>query len=234
MNDAAAPAYAGYIDWKRWERLFSYTPDEAAYFAGETRGIKIARAEVFEIGFGSGAFLAWARDQGARVVGAEIIPALQEAARREEIELLPPEIENVAQGFAGRFDAIFAFDVFEHFSQEELLLRLDAVAVMLKPGGFLTLRFPNAQSPFGLAAQHGDPTHKIALCEGKFERFIQSRPFEIHRYGGAFRIGGGSPKQRLGRFARRLLQDALGRLLNAAYALDIPWDPVVVLVLRRK
>ena len=90
MTDDAPPAGDDqlYPAWKGWDRPFSYTPDEAAYFAGETRDLAIAGADVLDIGFGSGAFLAWARDAGARVAGIEINCVLQEAARRAGVELL--------------------------------------------------------------------------------------------------------------------------------------------------
>ena len=58
--EAASGLYSGYEAWKGWDDLFSYTPYKADYFAGETRGLAIAGAEVLEIGFGSGDFLQWA------------------------------------------------------------------------------------------------------------------------------------------------------------------------------
>ena len=165
--------YGGYVDWKGWNELFAFSTEDAAYFAGETSGAKIEGADVLEIGFGSGSFLAWARSKGARVVGVDIIPELIEAAHKEGIALLPPEIEGIATANAGRFDTIVAFDVFEHFTLVEIVTRLKATETMLKPGGHLILRFPNAQSPFGLAPQSGDPTHKAALSRGVYQQLLQ-------------------------------------------------------------
>lgn len=227
-------ADALYPRWKSWDRLFAVTAEEAAYFSGETRDLAIAGAEVLEIGFGSGAFLAWARERGAQVAGIEINPVLQEAARRAAIELLSTDLESAARDHAGRFDTIVAFDVFEHLRHEELVAALRATCAMLKVGGRLALRFPNGQSPFGLAPQHGDPTHRAALSKALLEYYLQELPLDCVRYGGAYRIGGGGLKRRLGRWARGLLQDALGATLNMLYASDIPWDPVVVLVLARR
>jgi hypothetical protein len=53
-------AYSGYETWKGWGELFAFSPDDARAFAGETRGLSVAASEVLEIGFDSGAFLAWA------------------------------------------------------------------------------------------------------------------------------------------------------------------------------
>jgi SAM-dependent methyltransferase len=227
-------SYAGYETWKGWSNLFVYTAEDAAYFAGETRGLKIDGADLLEIGFGSGAFLAWARDRNVRIAGVEIIPQLIAAAKERNVELLPADFETIAKQYAGRFDTIVAFDVFEHLTLDEIVTRLSACVTLLKPGGHLVLRFPNAQSPFGLAPQYGDPTHKTALSRGAFEQLIQGIPLNVVRYAPSFRLrAGGSVKRRLGRALRYALRDLIGRTLNAIYAQDIPWDPVVVLVLQK-
>jgi SAM-dependent methyltransferase len=236
MTDDAPPSGDDqlYPAWKGWDRPFSYTPDEAAYFAGETRDLAIAGVDVLDIGFGSGAFLAWARDAGARIAGIEINCVLQQAARRAGVELLSSRLEEAAREHPARFDTIVAFDVFEHIAREDLATSLRATSLMLKPGGRLALRFPNGQSPFGLASQHGDPTHRTALSKALLEFYWRELPLDCLRYGGVYRIGGGGPRRRLGRWARGALQGALGLALDAIYGLKIPWDPVVVLVLSRR
>jgi len=105
--------YLGYEAWKCWENPFTFTADEAADFEGECRNVQIAGAKVFEIGFGSGNFLAWAQGKGANVAGSEINPASIEGACSQGIELLPPTFENVAEAHADRFDTVVGFDVFE-------------------------------------------------------------------------------------------------------------------------
>ena len=125
-------------------------------------------------------------------------------------------------------------DVFEHFTIDEIVARLEATETMLKPDGHLALRFPNAQSPFGLAPQFGDLTHKTALSRSAFEQLIQPIRFEIVRYQGSYRIGGGTLFKRAARATRSSLQRLLGGILNLIYAQDIPWDAVVVLVLRKR
>ncbi len=155
------------------------------------------------------------------------------AARARQIETLPADFERVAHDYAGRFDTVVALDVFEHFTIAEILTRLAALEIMLKPGGHLLLRFPNSQSPFGLAPQNGDPTHKSALSRSVFEQLVQGRSMTIARYAHAYRIGGGSLPQMLARALRGASRSLLASILNFVYAQDIPWDPVVVLVLRR-
>lgn len=234
MSDSARDLYAGYEQWKGWDKPFSLSSEEAVYFAGETRGLRIDGADVLEIGFGSGSFLAWARERGARIAGAEINPTLIGAARSFGVELLPADFETVADQHAARFDTIVAFDVFEHFTLPEIVTRLEAAETMLKPGGHLILRFPNAQSPFGLAPQNGDPTHKSALSRSVFEQLIQGTSFAVVRYAPSYRIASGSVPRRVVRAVRHALRSLVSAALNFIYAQEIPWDPVVVLVLRKR
>jgi SAM-dependent methyltransferase len=226
--------YAGYEVWKGWHHPFTYGAEDAQAFAGEMRGLKVADADVLEIGFGEGRFLAWARDQGARVCGIEIIPALIEAARGAGFTLLDPDIRTHAERHARAFDTIVAFDVFEHFTIDVVAERLAACAAMLRPGGHLVLRFPNAQSPFGLTSQNGDPTHRCALSRSGIEQLTQGGDLVVVSYRPSFRItGGGFPKS-LVRRLRYIARDVISLTLNAIYATDIPWDPNVVIVLRKQ
>jgi SAM-dependent methyltransferase len=233
MGEVTPDLYSNYENWKGWNELFLYTSDKADYFSGETRGLAVANADVLEIGFGSGDFLQWAIDRGARVAATEINTVLLDAAKKHGVELIDADIERIADRHAGRFDTIAAFDVFEHFSLDEVVTRLRAAEKMLKPGGHLLIRFPNAQSPFGLAPQHGDPTHRSYLSRDVFEQVIQSSAFAIARYNHPFRVKGRTPSVFLARLARSLLRDLISRFLNFVYTTRIPYDAVVVIVLRK-
>lgn len=236
QSDAMASTrggYEGYEAWKGWDKPFACSAVEAEYFAGETRGLAIDGADILEIGFGSGSFLAWAQENGARVAGVEIIPALVEAAKARGVELLAPDLAS-ADTHAGRFRTIVAFDVFEHFDVEEIRSRLARCATMTASGGHLVLRFPNAQSPFGLAPQNGDPTHKSALSRSVFEQLLQGTPWQIVRYAPAYRTRGRGLPRRIARMLQYAVRDLISLSLNAIYTQSIPWDPVVVLVLRRR
>jgi 2-polyprenyl-3-methyl-5-hydroxy-6-metoxy-1,4-benzoquinol methylase len=234
IDTAANPLYIGYESWKNWNAPFSFTADDASYFASELAGVAVGGADILEIGYGSGSFLAWARKQGARVAGIEVIPALIEAGRRAGIEVMGPNLPALAHDGPERFDTIVAFDVFEHFAILEIIERLAAVEALLRPGGHAVLRFPNGQSPFGLGPQNGDPTHKSALSRSVFEQLLQTRRLDIVRYAPAYRIGGGSVAKRIARATRSVARNVIAWTLNFVYAQKIPWDPVVVLILRKR
>lgn len=226
--------YEHYQAWKSWDSLFTYTADQAGYFRGELRDVKVADADVLEIGFGSGSCLAWMRDRGARVFGTEYLEAACQAAVSDNVTILPPDLPSVASRHEGSFDTIVAFDIFEHLELAELRSYLGACETMLRPGGSLVLRFPNAQSPFGLQPQMGDPTHRSPLSRSALELLLPGMSFAVKRYGGSYRNVGKSLSpiwfKRKIRFA---LQDMISAALRFVYATSIPYDPVVVIVLRR-
>lgn len=225
--------YKSYEKWKKWDNLFAFDNEDALYFSGELKFFDLRDANFLEIGFGSGSLISWARSKGANVWGTEINDTLAEAARAENISVLNPNIEDIYKSFQNNFDIVVAFDVFEHFTLDEIIVRLSAIWTMLKPGGVLMLRFPNAQSPFGLAAQNGDPTHKTALSRSIFEHLCQNNQFEIFHYGPSYRIGGSGVAKKLTRVLRGFSRDVISFILNKIYSSNIPWDPVVVLGMRK-
>ena len=182
--------YSSYEDWKGWDDYFTYSKDESEYYTGEMRGIELEGKDILEIGFGSGSFLAWAKDAGASIKGTEISDRSHAEAKRTGVELLTADFENIASKHKECFDIIVAFDVFEHFTMDEIVIRAKAAETMLRPGGYLVLRFPNGQSPFGLAPQNGDITHKEALSKEKIEQACSETSFQTERYGGSHQILG--------------------------------------------
>jgi len=225
--------YQSYDAWKGWGTPFTCPEELQRYFAGECEGAVIAGGNVLELGFGSGTFLAWAHGQGARVHGTEINPAFIAAGEMFGVTILAPAIEEHADAYPEQFDTVVAFDVFEHFSLNEITDRLQAIEAMLSPGGHVILRFPNAQSPFGLAPQFGDATHKTALSRSIIEQLIETMNLEVVRYGPSFRVAGSGLVSRTGRRLRWLMRDTIAGVLNAIYGQNIPWDPVVTLVLQK-
>jgi len=176
-------ADADYVAWKDWTSgLFgTCDPLEAAYFAAEVQIPPGAAARVLELGFGNGAFLAWARGQGAEAYGVEMNLLLVERARqllgeqRAFSNLDAPELD----ARRGTFSHIVAFDVLEHIPQGEYPALFDRLAALLAPGGHCIMRFPNGDSPFGRAIQHGDPTHVTTLGSAKLAYFARRAGLKV-------------------------------------------------------
>jgi len=173
------------------------------------------------------------QQQGAKLFSCETNQTLQTAAVHFGVTVIPANLDDIAGEHAGRFETIIAFDVFEHLSVDQVRVYLAACGVMLKKGGKLLLRFPNAQSPFGLRPQMGDPTHQSALSRNVIELLIVGQGLSVTRYGPSFRFRGRSWTTRIVRTARFTIQRMVTSICNFTYATNIPYEPVVVIVLTK-
>jgi 2-polyprenyl-3-methyl-5-hydroxy-6-metoxy-1,4-benzoquinol methylase len=152
------PSYESYTEWKGWHLDFAFSEEDGWYFAKEFGAIARTGKKILEIGFGSGSFLAWAKQQGAEVYGVELQNEIVEAAKKHGFIA----VDNIDELMAYRgdgFDAIVAIDVLEHLSSESMSALFRSCEKLLKPSGVLIARVPNGDSPFGRPHQHGDATH---------------------------------------------------------------------------
>jgi 2-polyprenyl-3-methyl-5-hydroxy-6-metoxy-1,4-benzoquinol methylase len=172
-------AYRHYAEWKGWD---GDRPREAS---SEQFAMELARAEVpkgariFEIGFGAGEFLDWARRSGFIAQGIERDQNLTAAARQRDHDVLVGELPLVAPSLSADFDTVVAFDVLEHLSREDIIRYFECFHHLLKPGGTVIARFPNVGSPFGLRMQYGDITHLTGISGNMIDQVGRMTGFEL-------------------------------------------------------
>lgn len=229
-----AQLYEGYATWKDWQGDFAARDRDARYFAAELAGIGLAGLRVLEIGFGNGAFLAWAKKQDAQVTGTEIADELIARARTQGFDAQSASLPALAA--AGRqFDLVAAFDVFEHWTRDELVANLRAIHGLLAPGGRLVARFPNGQSPFGRVFQYGDITHQTVLSTSSMRQLALMTGFAVERVDNARRVPARRDawtwlKHHWRKRRRARIEIALGKLYGFG---RLPLDPNLTAVLRR-
>ena len=154
-------AYHGYQDWKGWDTLFTPSASECALFSQEFKLIRLAQKNTLDIGFGSGALLAWMQSEGANVAGIEIQRSLLEAAQNQGVTVF----NDITEVSSDQFDVITLFDVLEHLSSKQIEALLLQAYRVARSGCTIIIRIPNCQSPAGLANQFADPTH-ISMLSG--------------------------------------------------------------------
>ena len=108
------------------------------------------------------------------------------------------------------------------------------IALALRPGGRLLLRYPNGQSPFGLDPQHADATHLTMLSAAKIEQYAAGTGLRTIRYGAAARVRSGKPIVDLARLVRYGLRAIIEALIRFTYATKVELAPVVTHVLARE
>lgn len=221
---------AQYKEWKNWNQLFTITPPDTRYYDGELGGFVFAGTKVLEIGFGSGAFLAWAKAKGAEVAGCELIEALCEEGNKRGYDTRAGSIEKFAECI-GKFELIVALDVLEHIPLNELPRFLEATKRIMAPNASFIARTPNGSSPWGLVFQHGDITHQTCLSAGRYEQLAQQTGFKIVECRNPFRPI--DPAHRMKDYIRFGLRDFITKVLSFAFQLgQTPQDSNIVVILK--
>ena len=121
---------------------------------------------VLEVGCGTGPFLAYLHAKGVNdFIGVDHDPDLADVVPQAfRDRLVIGDLWDYLSGAATqrRFDRIALFDVLEHFTYADGLKMLTAMRGMLRDQGRIVLRVPNVSSPWGVAFQFGDLTHRAA------------------------------------------------------------------------
>jgi 2-polyprenyl-3-methyl-5-hydroxy-6-metoxy-1,4-benzoquinol methylase len=115
-----------------------------------------------DMGCGSGDLLMALQSLGfGNLTGVDIGPEQVAIAQSRGLHVVQANLLDYLQTSAQRFDLIFAVDVIEHFTKDEVLDLLHLTWERLKPGGRLILQTPNALSPWASQCRYGDLTHEL-------------------------------------------------------------------------
>lgn len=199
-----------------------------------SRAAIAADARVLELGYGHAHFMDWMKKRGGTIVGTEINPAHHAAAEAAGHDVHFGTLDEVDFPPDTVFDAVVAFDVFEHLTISELQVTLTRLHGLIAPGGIVFARFPNGGSPFGLAFMAGDITHKTALNASAMEQLGELTGFSVELCTNAARTVSGRKAKWLKRIAFKicdLIEVAVGLLYFRGRRM--PLDPDLVCVLRR-
>ncbi len=92
---------------------------------------------LLDVGCAFGFFLDEARARGWKVDGVEVSPLVADAARRRFVLNVVPELAEVAAARPATYDVVTVFQVLEHVSRPDDVLRL--VGRCLRPGGTIVI-----------------------------------------------------------------------------------------------
>jgi len=217
-----------YMQWKGWHGGFFCDARQEECLSGEFKSYNLKGMKILEIGFGDGAFLAWARDHGAQVSGTELIHELVEIGKRKSFEVFHGQIDEVPDLAAREFDLIVALDVFEHIEIDRLKRLLKVLRNLLSERGEIICRFPNGESPFGRIYQHADATHVSVLSGPIMSQLCQEAGLAVIESRNAYRYRGTGLKRPL----RQLLyvfRDSLHFCIDKIYLIGTTTlDPHIV------
>ncbi len=120
---------------------------------------------ILEIGCGTGLFLAYLAEKKAvdfrGIDFDEAVYAFVPENIRDRVEIKEAFVFlGEAQERGDTYDRIVMFDVLEHFNIDDGCNLLRKVRAMLRLGGKVIIKVPNAGSPWGQQFQYGDLTHQ--------------------------------------------------------------------------
>jgi SAM-dependent methyltransferase len=78
----------------------------------------------------------------------------------------------------GKFDMIFAIDLFEHFTREQLLPLLKRIKLMARPDCKIFIHVPNASGLFGSLARYADLTHELSFTPSSIRQLLNCAGYE--------------------------------------------------------
>ncbi len=227
--------YKDYIDFKQWNQASDINPAEMFEIEFQRLGHQTP-LKVFEIGFGKGELLDWAREKGHDVSGIEIIPELvrQAQARGHRVHQMSVQELKSSSIPQGEFDLVVIFDVLEHLYVHEIIELLKNCHRLLKPNGQLMVRFPNGLSPIGLVQHMKDITHITILSPDRMEQLGRITGFHVVFSGNTARSLSQGKNPRWMRVIlyrlRNFLETIIGLLYYGGRA---PLDPNMTVILKK-
>ena len=180
-----------YDRMSRWYDLFAASEKKFTETGLQLLGVKTGE-RVLEIGFGTGHSLVDLDEQvgeSGLVAGVELSPGMIDVARKRIQAKSPERCVGMIQGngtllpfVSGAFDAVFLSFTLELFSDEEILVLLDACHRVLKPDGRL-----------GVVSMEKQDVLACRLYEWGHERWpvlLDCRPIELRKSleTGGFRV----------------------------------------------
>ena len=116
-----------------------------------------------DVGCGQGALMHLAREVATELVGVDASAEMVAACRARGFIVEHADLwEYLARTPDARWDAVSAFDLLEHFSNDDGVRLLEEIRRVLAPGGVCLLKLPNAVSPWGASVFASDLTHEAA------------------------------------------------------------------------
>lgn len=228
--------YKDYVGFKQWEEPALINPQEI--YEIEFARLSVNKPlNILEVGYGSGEFLDWAKSNGHKVKGIEIIPELVEKARTKGHDVQLLSVTELSQGKfnPNEFDVIVIFDVLEHLYISEIIDVMKNVNKLLRSQGFLMARFPNGSSPIGHVQQLRDLTHVTQLSPERMEQLGRLTGFKLTFSGNTARpMSQGKKPQWM-----RVILYAIRDLIEIIYGLlyhggRIPLDPNMTVIMQKQ
>lgn len=156
-----------------FENYFRGTEEQIRQRQGAYLPLLEGREPVLDIGCGRGEMLELLRDRGVQARGVDLDAAMVRRCRAKALDVVAGDgVHELTSARDSSLGAIFAAQVIEHLSYDDLMKLLRGARDKLRPGGVLVMESVNPHVPQALKHFWIDPTHRhplfpetvIALC----------------------------------------------------------------------
>lgn len=137
-------------------------------------------APIIDLGCGMGLMVHFARQAGfTDVGGVDISPQMVDGAKRLNIEgIRQGDALGALNALASEsHEAVISFDVLEHMTRDEMIVLIDEVRRVLRPGGRWIIHTVNAEAPFFGRVRFGDLTHEQAFTQSSLHQILLASDF---------------------------------------------------------
>ena len=133
-----------------------------------------ANARILDLGCGDGGFVYFLRSLGfTSVEGVDASEEQVKEARRLGISgTLLGDALAFLRTRNSSYDLIFARDLIEHLTKEEITVLVPAVFESLRSGGMFVVQTPNAESLLGARLRYADFTHEVAFTQSSIRQLL--------------------------------------------------------------
>lgn len=144
-----------------------------SYFGGFLPEEK--NSKILDLGCGNGGLVYWLKESGfVNATGIDVSKEQVNEARELGINGVEcAELRDFLKDKGGVYDVVFARDLLEHFTKDELLDIVDLVYASLQDGGVFVVQTVNAENLFWGRLRHGDFTHELAFTADSIRQLLK-------------------------------------------------------------
>lgn len=135
-------------------------------------------SNILELGCGPGYLLDYLKLKGfTNSIGIDISSEQIDIAKSKGHNVKLDDVFNFLRNSTEKFDLIFAFDLIEHFSKDELLELTNLIYNHLHKDGLFIIRTPNGQGYFSGNIIYGDLTHQTIFTPNSLTQLLSTNGF---------------------------------------------------------
>lgn len=174
-------------------------------------------SNILELGCGPGYLLDYLKLKGfTNSIGIDISSEQIDIAKSKGHNFRLDDVFNFLRNSTAKYDLIFAFDLIEHFSKDELLELTTLIYNHLHKDGLFIIRTPNGQGLFSGQIIYGDLTHQTIFTPNSLTQLFINIGFNNLNF-----IENAPVRKNLVGFLRATMWSTLKIILNLVMLIEV-------------